>query len=228
MRHPGQPGHDPIAIRSAHVLADGRTLFLEIPDLQPVNQLHLHVRPNAAGPPLDLFATVHRLAAPFTGFPGYQPIAKTIAAHPILADMVALSHKPAPNPWRREIKGARKITIEAGKNLSYTVRSFKVRAGEPIRITFLNPDVVPHNWVLAGQGTLARVGDLVNKIIAEPDAVLRHYVPKTDDVLAYTDIVAPGEQFSINFRAPTKPGRYPYLCTFPGHWMVMNGEMIVE
>jgi len=228
IRHPGQPGHDPQAIRSAQLLADGRTLFLEIPDLQPVNQLHLHVRPNAAGPPLDLFATVHRLAAPFTGFPGFQPIAKTIAAHPILADMVALSHKPEPNPWRREIKGARKIAIEAGKNLSYSVRSFKVRAGEPIRVTLVNPDVVPHNWVLAGQGTLARVGDLVNKIIAEPDAVTRHYVPKTDDVLAYTDIVAPGEQFSINFRAPTKSGRYPYLCTFPGHWMVMNGDMIVE
>jgi putative heme-binding domain-containing protein len=227
-RHPGQPGHDPLSIRSAHLLADGRTLFLEIPELQPVNQLHLHVRPNADGRPLDLIATVHRLPAPFTGFPGFRPVAKTIAAHPILADFAALSHKPAPNPWKREIRGARKITIEAGKNLSFTVRSFKVRAAEPIRITFVNPDVVPHNWVLAGQGTLARVGDLVNKIIAEPDAVFRHYVPKTDDVLAYTDIVAPGEQFSINFRAPAKPGRYPYLCTFPGHWMVMNGEMIVE
>jgi azurin len=38
----------------------------------------------------------------------------------------------------------------------------------------------------------------------------------------------PQEQFAISFRAPTAPGRYPYLCTFPGHWMVMNGEMIVE
>ena len=46
-RHPGQPGHDALAIRSAHVLADGRTLFLEIPDLQPVNQLHLHLRADA-------------------------------------------------------------------------------------------------------------------------------------------------------------------------------------
>ena len=77
-----------LAIRSAHVLADGQTLFLEIPDLQPVNQLHLHVSPGA-GEPIDLFATIHRLAAPFTGFPGYQPSQKTIAAHPILADMVA-------------------------------------------------------------------------------------------------------------------------------------------
>ena len=68
----------------------------------------------------------------------------------------------------------------------------------------------------------------MNKIIAEPDAAIRHYIPQTDDVLVYTDIVGPQDQFTISFRAPTEPGRYPYLCTFPGHWMVMNGEMIVE
>jgi azurin len=47
-------------------------------------------------------------------------------------------------------------------------------------------------------------------------------------VLAYTDVVGPEEKFTIYFRAPTEKGRYPYLCTFPGHWMVMNGQMIVE
>ena len=225
--HPGQPGHDKLAIRSAHVLSDGRTLFLEIPDLQPVNQLHLHVRPDS-GPSQDVFATVHRLAPPFTGFSGYRPSAKMIASHPILADMVALSHRPKPNPWLGKIRGERTITIEAGKNLSYTVRSITVRAGEPIRLSFLNPDVVPHNWALIKPGMLSRVGDLVNKIVAEPDAALRHYIPRTDDVLVYTDIVGPQDQFAISFRAPTTPGRYPYLCTFPGHWMVMNGEMIVK
>ena len=57
---PASPGHDPLAIRSATVLDDGRTLFLEIPDLQPVNQLHLHLRLDG-GRPVDLFATVHQL-----------------------------------------------------------------------------------------------------------------------------------------------------------------------
>jgi putative heme-binding domain-containing protein len=226
-RHPGVAGHDPLPIRSAHVLADGRSLFLEIPDLQPVNQLHLHLRPDS-GPAHDLFATVHRLAAPFTGFAGYRPAAKTIAAHPIEADMAALAIKPAPNPWRDPIAGARAVTIEAGKNLTYSVRSFRVRAGEPIRLTFVNPDVVPHNWVLVRPGALARVGALANRIIAEPDAAVRHYIPRTDDVLAYTDIVGPQDQFTISFRAPAEAGRYPFLCTFPGHWMVMNGEMVVE
>jgi azurin len=46
-------------------------------------------------------------------------------------------------------------------------------------------------------------------------------------VLVYTDVVSPQNEFSISFLAPTEPGRYPYLCTFPGHWMVMNGELIV-
>jgi azurin len=41
-------------------------------------------------------------------------------------------------------------------------------------------------------------------------------------------MVYPQDQFSIFFRAPDRPGRYPFLCTFPGPWMVMNGVMIVE
>ncbi len=226
-RHPGQAGHDPLTITRAHLLEDGRSLFLEIPDLQPVNQLHLHMRTNEETR-IELFATVHRLAPPFTNLPDYQPRSRTIAAHPILADMVALTVKPEPNPWRKAIPGARTIVIEAGKNLSYNVRSFQVRPGEPIRLSFNNPDVVPHNWVLIRPGTLNQVGALVNAIVAEPDAAIRQYIPRTDDVLGYTDIVGPGSSFSIFFHAPKQPGRYPYLCSFPGHWMVMNGQMIVS
>jgi putative heme-binding domain-containing protein len=227
VRHPGLPGHDPLAIRSAHVMADGRTLFLEIPDLQPVSQLHLQVRVDS-GPPQDLFATVHRLSAPFTGFPGYRPAGKTIAAHPILADMAALNVRRVANRWRDPIPHAREIHFTAGKNLTYSASAITVRAGEPIKLTFANPDVVPHNWALARPGTLAKVGDLANKLIAEPDAVSRHYIPRTDDILVYADIVDPGRDFIIFFRAPDQRGRYPYLCTFPGHWMVMNGVMTVE
>jgi azurin len=225
-RHPGLPGHDPLTIRSATVLEDGRTLFLELPDLQPVSQLQLHLRVDAA-PAHDLFLTVHKLAPAFSGFAGYRPAPKTIAAHPILADL-AMTAKSVLNPWRRTISPSRPIQIEAGKNLTFSVSSFTVRAGEPVRLIFTNPDVVPHNWALVKPGSLARVGDLANKIIADPEAVVRHYVPKTDDVLVYTDIVNPQDQAMIFFHAPAAKGRYPFLCTFPGHWMVMNGVMIVE
>jgi azurin len=120
------------------------------------------------------------------------------------------------------------IDIEAGKNLTYATRLIRVKAGERVQFTFNNPDVVPHNWVLVKPDSLSRVGDLANKLIADPEAVLRQYVPKSDDVLFYTDIVPSQQSFTIWFSAPSEKGRYPYLCTFPGHWMVMNGEMVVE
>ncbi len=154
-------------------------------------------------------------------------MAKTIAAHPILSDLASMA-STVPNPWKKSLPGARAVTIEAGKNLSYSTRTLTVRAGEPVKLTFNNPDVVPHNWVLVRPGALERVGDLANKLVADPEAVARHYVPKSEDVIAYTDIVQPQERFSIYFKAPTEKGRYPFLCTFPGHWMVMNGEMVVE
>ena len=31
----------------------------------------------------------------------------------------------------------------------------------------------------------------------------------------------------LRFNAPSDPGIYPYVCTFPGHWVVMNGDMVV-
>lgn len=95
-----------------------------------------------------MFATVHKLAPPFTEFEGYQPAEKTIAAHPRLADMAALKSKKTPNPWAKKLPKARAVEIAAGKNLTFATPAFKVKAGETIRLTFVNPDVVPHNWVL--------------------------------------------------------------------------------
>ena len=44
----------------------------------------------------------------------------------------------------------------------------------------------------------------------------------------FTDVVPPQERTVIHFRVPRERGRYPFLCTFPGHWMVMNGILTVE
>ena len=225
-RHYGVRGHDRLDIKSSHVLDDGRTLFVEIPDMQPVNTLHLQLS-IAADKTVDLYATCHRLDSPRSDFAGYEKIAKQIQPHPMEMDLVMATRR-VPNPWKDKIEGARAVRIEAGKNLSFATRQFSVKAGEPIAFSMVNPDVVPHNWALIKPGSLQRVGEEANKLVADPEAVVRQYAPQTADVICYTDIVEPEQTFTIYFRAPETPGRYPYLCTFPGHWMVMNGEMIVE
>lgn len=225
--HPGVVGHDALDIAGVHVI-DDKTVFVEIPDLQPASQVHLVLQVEP-GRPQELFITSHKLDQPFTRFAGYAPMPKVIAAHPMSVDMTLLG-KVIPNPWRVRTgpRPTASLELEAGKNLTFSTRSMTVKAGESVKLTFANPDVVPHNWVLIRPRTLPVVGDLANKLIADPEAVLRHYVPKTDDVLAYTDIVPPGESCLIFFIAPKEKGIYQYLCTFPGHWMVMNGELVVE
>jgi azurin len=224
--HYGTVGHDPLAIRSATVLSDGQSLFLEIPDIQPVNQLHLHVAVGG-GATRDIFVTVHKLAESYRDIPNSTEITRPVAAHPILRD-IAMMKATVKNPWLQKVEGARAVTIEAASNLAYKTTEWRARPGEKIALTFVNPDVVPHNWVLVKPDALARVGGAADALIADPEAVARHYVPKTDDVLAYTDITAPEQRQTIYFTVPGPPGRYPYLCTFPGHWKLMNGVLIVE
>ncbi len=224
--HPGVRGHDRVTIAAAHVLEEGKTLFLELPDLQPVNQLHLRLR-LAANETSELFVTVHKLGPPFETFSGYTHRPKVIASHPLLVDM-ALNARRTPNPWSKAVHGAREITIETGKNLTFATTELRVRAGEPLKLTLSNPDVVPHNWALVRPGQLEAIGNEANRLITDPEALARHYIPRSESVLAYTDIVPPGERFTIHFHAPKQPGRYPFLCTFPGHWQVMNGTLIVE
>lgn len=224
--HPATPGHDPLSIGSVRLLAGGDTLFVELPDLQPVNQLHLYLQtsPEAA---TQIFVTVNRMDRPFADFEGYVARRKEVLPHPIVQD-VMLATRSIPNPWRQPIDGAREVRIECTSSLSYATPSFRAKPGEAIKLTLVNPDVVPHNWAIVAPGSLERIGNLTNRYIADPEAPLRHYVPDSPEVLAYTDIVLPKGEFSIHFRVPDKPGRYPYLCTFPGHWSVMNGEMVVE
>ncbi len=224
--HYGMRGHDQLRVASAHVLPDGRSLFLELPDLQLCNQLHLQVA-SASSERFDLFATCNALDAPLDSVPGVKSERRQLAAHPLEADM-NMATKRLPNPWRKSIAGARKLTLEAGKNLSYSTRELRAKAGEAIALTLVNPDVVPTNWALIQPGTLSVVGAEANKLVADPEGMVRQYVPQTSDVICYTDVVDPLDQATIYFKAPTTPGRYPYLCTFPGHWMVMNGEFVVE
>ncbi len=225
--HPNVVGHEAIEIAHVHPI-DNKTIFVEMPDLQPVNQLHLLLKVDS-GEPQELFVTVHKLDQPFKELPNYQPREKLLAAHPLMRDLALLGNRK-PNPWQKkpESQAATKLTLEAGKNLTYSTTELRAKTGQMVELTFVNPDVVPHNWVLIKPGTLPTVGDLANKLVADPAAALNQYVPETDDVLAYTDIVDPNKQFTIYFQAPEKPGRYPYFCSFPGHWMVMNGVLTVE
>lgn len=219
LKYADTPGHDPLEVRSVQRLDGGKTLFLEIPQLIPASQVHLRLSTGH-----DVFLTAHALAEPFKDFAGYAAIAKT--NHAAQVGMTAPTPSK-PNPWAKG-EGGREIVIEAALGLQYVQKQLTAKAGEKLTIVFKNPDVVPHNWLLAKPGTLQKLGEKCNLMITDPQGLAKHYVPDSDEVIAYTDMTNPKESFTIHITAPAEKGDYPYLCTFPGHWMVMNGMLKVE
>jgi glucose/arabinose dehydrogenase/azurin len=125
--------------------------------------------------------------------------------------------------------GVRRIQISAvADQLKFDVTRFTVKPGETVEIVLMNPDIMPHNLVIVAPGKLEAVGALAEAMASRPDGFQKSFVPATPDVLASTKLISQGALARIRVTAPTAAGSYPYMCTFPGHWRVMNGVMDVE
>jgi azurin len=129
--------------------------------------------------------------------------------------------------------GVASLTITANDQMKFDVTAFTVHSGETVRITFANVGIMPvrtmgHDLVILKQGRNYKqfAGDVGAQHSAggNPNAIPEALV---DQVIAYTNILGPGEKTTLEFKAPA-PGKYEYLCTFPSHFVFMNGVMTVQ
>ena len=124
-----------------------------------------------------------------------------------------------------------RISCEPERML-FSNRQFTVRPGQPVKLVFTNPDATDHNLVIVQPGQLAEVGMAANEMARNPENATSDFIPvsKRDQILAATPMIGPTRKSLVHvlrFKAPLEPGVYPYVCTFPGHWIVMNGKMVV-
>ncbi len=111
------------------------------------------------------------------------------------------------------------------EKMKYDISNLTVKAGKKIKIIFSNPDFMPHNIVLVNPGKADAVAMAAMKLGATGFDL--GFVPKSDDVIWASKLVDHGAEQVIEFNAPTKLGDYPYVCTFPGHHIIMRGNMKV-
>ncbi len=137
--------------------------------------------------------------------------------------------------WKVEIPSAEvkgvvvKRTIMTIKEaMKYSPAEFTVPAGATVELIFENVDAMQHNWVLGTLGSQEKIGLAADKMITAADGAAKNYIPAMPEVLAYTPLVESDGRVKVVFKAPSVPGNYPFLCTFPGHWRIMNGIMKVE
>jgi uncharacterized protein len=118
------------------------------------------------------------------------------------------------------------ISMQVGQ-MQFDRTEFTVKPGQTVRLTLENPDEMPHNLLILRPGTTEAVGALADAMMTARDAAEREYIPATPDVLWGTRLLNPHESTVLEFTAPRQAGEYPYICTFPGHWRLMQGTMTV-
>ena len=128
----------------------------------------------------------------------------------------------------RASSGVRLELGSQGDQLAFTATTFSAKAGEQVTLVFKNnAKALQHNWVLI-QGDDAVAKQVSERALA---AGLEQGALPADKtaILAHTDLVQSGGAASVTFTAPTDPGAYTYLCTFPGHYLMgMKGKLVVE
>ncbi len=109
--------------------------------------------------------------------------------------------------------------------LKYDVATLEIKAGSKIRLIFNNNDDMTHNVVITVPGAADEVGNLAIQLGLKGSEM--NYVPSSTKVLFHTGLLQPESSESIYFIAPSKPGDYVFVCTYPGHASVMRGILKV-
>ncbi|MDR7128625.1 azurin [Algoriphagus sp. 4150] len=130
---------------------------------------------------------------------------------------------------RNEEERATTILLEiVPEMMKFDQETFTVKAGDKIILEIDNLDGMQHNLLITKPGMLDKVGAAADAMLRDPKASEKFYVPEIPEVLFATKMIGPQELYTLTFTAPAEPGDYPFVCTFPGHWRMMNGIMVVE
>jgi azurin len=127
--------------------------------------------------------------------------------------------------------GPREIDITAGDTMKYDVTQIDAKPGEDLKVVLTNNGTQPilvmgHNWVLLKAGS-----DVAAFDAAALNSKDTGYIPAalSDEIITHVDLLGPRKSGEADFKAPTTPGDYPFLCTFPAHYQAgMRGTLTVK
>ena len=118
------------------------------------------------------------------------------------------------------------VTINSNDQMKFDKKIIKVNSGQEVTLTLNHTGRFPassmgHNFVLIKKDV-----DVNQYALKAAGARNNEYIPDGGNEIVYTRMLGGGESDTINF-SPPEPGTYTFICTFPGHYMLMMGEFIV-
>lgn len=126
---------------------------------------------------------------------------------------------------------ARTIAIGAGDNMKFSVTEIRAKRGERLRLVLTSSGTMPKAVMAHNVVVLARGVDVTAFANASAMARDNAYIAPAfaGQVIAATPLAGNGETVEVTFQVPNAPGRYEYICSFPGHFLAgMRGVLIVS
>ena len=119
------------------------------------------------------------------------------------------------------------IILNSSDLMKFDQNELRVFEGQEITLTLnhtgkMSKEIMGHNFVLLKKKT--DLDDFAQRAMLARE---NEYIPVGDETIAYTKMIGGGESDTITFTAPKK-GSYTYICTFPGHYGLMKGVLIVS
>ncbi|MCP5527382.1 MAG: HEAT repeat domain-containing protein [Verrucomicrobiales bacterium] len=156
-----------------------------------------------------------------------QAYIETVQAGLDLATLLPLSEARRITQGLRELSVSVFVVKTVREQMRYDTTRLVVEAGKPFEVIFENNDMMAHNFVVVQPGAREEVGKQAEKMEPRPDRQGRLYIPDNSKILAASKMLEPGERTVLKLTAPATPGSYEYVCTYPEHWLIMYGQLLV-
>ena len=123
---------------------------------------------------------------------------------------------------------ARRIEVGVLPGLKFNTSRIEAKAGEKVIFVFPNDDSsgMVHNLAIITPGSTQTVLDAA--VAMGADGLKKNFIPEIPELLASTPQVAQGMKYTLYFSVPEEPGDYHFICTYPGHGLIMQGIFAVE
>ena len=187
--------------------------------------------PREAWPEADVEPLVRAIVGSVEKMPaGQRTEAASVEAIQLAEKLAGALPEAARRAVLRDLRalGVQVVRVESvPEQMMFDLRWFAVEAGKPVQIVFYNPDAMAHNLLVVRPGSLKEVGTAASLMAPPSDPKAKAFVPDTPLVLQATRLLNWAETERLSFTAPKEAGEYPFVCTFPGHWVRMYGVMLV-
>ncbi len=138
---------------------------------------------------------------------------------------------PAASAPASEAAAVVSVDLTANDSMKYSLNRIEAKPGQQVKVTLTNTGTMPkqamgHNFIVLKKGVDPK--EFVNAAVA---AAATDYIPASmaDKIIAHTKLVGPKQSDEVTFAAPTEPGEYTFLCSFPAHFLTgMHGVLVVQ